>query len=88
MDVEEQLRVYIPSFVIRSTVPREYFHLDYVPSAGSNGLTLMAPLFDMSEVDGCHLLWKDEAGVEHVYGVLIAYCCLDCVLWHLDWDGV
>ena len=37
-------------------------------AGGSNGLTLMTPLFDMAnQTEGCHLLFKDSAGVEHVY---------------------
>ena len=62
------LRVYIPSFVVRSTVPKSYHHHDWKPEGGANGLTLMTPLYDMaSATEGCNLLYKDADLKEHVY---------------------
>ena len=72
-DVEEFVdnsttRVYIPSFVVRISVKKTYYHFDWPLEGGSNGLTFMAPLYDMSDQDeGCNLLYKDEEGKAHVY---------------------
>ena len=63
-----RLRVYIPSFVVRSRVRKSFHHHDWLPAGGSNGLTLMVPLYDMANAtEGCNLLYKDEALKEHVY---------------------
>jgi hypothetical protein len=63
-----RLRVYIPSFVVRSRVRQSYHHHDWLPAGGANGLTLMVPLYDMANAtEGCNLLYKDAALKEHVY---------------------
>jgi hypothetical protein len=63
-----RLRVYIPSFVVRSSVQRTQHHHDWQPAGGANGLTMMVPLYDMANAtEGCNLLYKDAALKEHVY---------------------
>eukprot|EP00927_Polykrikos_kofoidii_P039231 TRINITY_DN33661_c0_g1_i1.p1 TRINITY_DN33661_c0_g1~~TRINITY_DN33661_c0_g1_i1.p1 ORF type:complete len:484 (-),score=62.68 TRINITY_DN33661_c0_g1_i1:31-1482(-) len=65
---DNNLRVYIPSFVVRAAVRETYFHLDWPPEGGSNGLTFMTPLFDMSNVTSeCNLMYRGEQDDEHVY---------------------
>ena len=61
-------RVYIPSFVVRVSVKKAYYHLDWPAEGGSNGLTFMSPLYDMSnQTEGCNLLYKGGDGSERVY---------------------
>jgi len=63
-----ELQVYIPSFVVRVQVNKRYYHMDWPKEGGSNGLTLMLPLYDMEDQEnGCHLLYKDLEGNERVY---------------------
>ena len=63
-----ELRVYIPSFVVRSTVRKSFHHHDWDERGGSNGLTMMTPLYDMSNVtEGCNLMYKGAEQKEHMY---------------------
>ena len=43
-----ELRVYIPTFIARSTVRKSFYHTDWPAEGGSNGLTLMMPLYVIS----------------------------------------
>jgi len=54
-----KLQLYIPSFVVRVAVDKSFHHLDWKDEVGANGLTLMAPLYDMAnQTEGCNLLYK------------------------------
>ena len=67
-NTKKELRVYIPSWIVRTTVPKSYFHVDWPVNGGSNGLTMMMPLYDMAEqTEGCHLLYQGFEKDSRVY---------------------
>lgn len=68
IDGDGGAQLYIPTFIVRSRVKKSYHHLDWPVEVGSNGLTLMTPLYDMSDqTEGCNLLYKDARDREQVY---------------------
>jgi hypothetical protein len=67
IDVDTDIRMYCPFFVVRSRCEQTRFHSDYEWDAGTNGYTLMTPVQDMSsDVDG-HLEYLDIRGRRRMY---------------------
>lgn len=61
-------QVYVPSFVVRNMVVKHFYHNDWPNTGGSNGLTFMTPLYNMSnQTEGCNLMYKDDEGNERMY---------------------
>jgi hypothetical protein len=67
IDHDVTIRLYSPSFVVRSRCKQTQFHQDYSWEFGTNAYTLMTPLADMSAVPDGHLNYMDIWGRRRVY---------------------
>jgi len=67
IDIDRAVRLYYPSFVVRSQCEETFFHVDYRPGCGTNAYTLMTPLEDMSGSGEAHLAYLDALGRPRIY---------------------